>query len=346
MTRRPLAFGATIAVCMAVIAVAAGLLLGLPLRDPDSMVGPGYVRLPAFLVVVFAGDVVVRGVRRAGTSGSLLGSFRTVVRERWTPSRLAYAMAGLLVFYVCYVANRSFKSYAPFLGDKLWDEPLARADAVLLGGADVPGLLHDVLGTGIAAHVLSVVYLLYLAFIPTTLALALVWKGDPGLGMSYVNALCVNWLLGSACYLLLPSLGPVYTDPTAYNDLAPTGVTALQRLLWDDRTAVLADPTGPVMYGIGAFASLHVSILFTAALFAHRVGLGRRVRVVAWVWFALTTVATVYFGWHYVLDDVAGLAIGWVAVEAALRTSSITSSVARPESAQVLEGRLAPAPGG
>lgn len=61
MPRRPLAFGATIAVCMTVIAVAAGLLLSLPLRDPDSMVGPGYVRLPAFLAVVFAGDVVVRG---------------------------------------------------------------------------------------------------------------------------------------------------------------------------------------------------------------------------------------------------------------------------------------------
>jgi membrane-associated phospholipid phosphatase len=30
--------------------------------------------------------------------------------------------------------------------------------------------------------------------------------------------------------------------------------------------------------------------------------------------FGITLLATVYFGWHYVLDDVAGIAIGGFAV--------------------------------
>jgi membrane-associated phospholipid phosphatase len=33
-----------------------------------------------------------------------------------------------------------------------------------------------------------------------------------------------------------------------------------------------------------------------------------------WVFFALTVVATIYFGWHYIVDDVAGALIAIVSV--------------------------------
>lgn len=48
-------------------------------------------------------------------------------------------------------------------------------------------------------------------------------------------------------------------------------------------------------------------------LAAHLLGLGRRLKIALWVWFALTATATVHFGWHYVLDDLAGIAMGGVA---------------------------------
>ena len=48
--------------------------------------------------------------------------------------------------------------------------------------------------------------------------------------------------------------------------------------------------------GIAAFGSLHTSIIFTAAVAAHMLGLGRRLRIGLWALFALTTTATVYFG--------------------------------------------------
>ncbi|MBA3509615.1 MAG: phosphatase PAP2 family protein, partial [Thermoleophilaceae bacterium] len=43
-------------------------------------------------------------------------------------------------------------------------------------------------------------------------------------------------------------------------------------------------------------------------LAAHLLGLGRRLKIALWVWFALTATATAHFGWHYVLDDLAGIA--------------------------------------
>ena len=40
-----------------------------------------------------------------------------------------------------------------------------------------------------------------------------------------------------------------------------------------------------------------------------------------WVYFVLTAISTIYFGWHYLLDDVAGLAIGCIAVWIGAKTT-------------------------
>jgi membrane-associated phospholipid phosphatase len=38
------------------------------------------------------------------------------------------------------------------------------------------------------------------------------------------------------------------------------------------------------------------------------------VQAALWVWVAITTVGTVYLGWHYFVDDIAGFAMGAVAL--------------------------------
>jgi membrane-associated phospholipid phosphatase len=42
---------------------------------------------------------------------------------------------------------------------------------------------------------------------------------------------------------------------------------------------------------------------------AHLLGLGRRLKIGLWIWFAVTCLATIHLGWHYVLDDFGGLAV-------------------------------------
>ncbi len=49
---------------------------------------------------------------------------------------------------------------------------------------------------------------------------------------------------------------------------------------------------------------------FTALLAAHVLGLRRSLRLALWAWMVLTVLATIYLGWHYVVDDVAGVLIG------------------------------------
>jgi membrane-associated phospholipid phosphatase len=171
-----------------------------------------------------------------------------------------------------------------------------------------------VLGTGISNHVFSVTYMVFFAFIPGTLAFALVFSRNLQAGLFYATAQSLNWLLGAGSYFLLPALGPVYAAPGVFANLPPTGVTDLQSLLLEQRIDFLSDPVAGTAQSIAAFSSLHVSIFFTAALAAHLLGLRRVLRAGAWGLLGLTTAATIYLGWHYVLDDVAGVLLGAMAV--------------------------------
>ena len=241
-------------------------------------------------------------------------------------------MGGALVgFYVTYLAYRNVKSAVPLLrpGD-LFDRQLEGFDRGLFGGHDPAALLHGLLGTGTAAEVLAVVYMAFFYFVLISLPLALVFSPLPQAGIFYVTALSINWGLGAASYLLLPARGPIYYAPGGFADLPATDVSHLQGVLFRQRVEFLRDPMAADAHqGIAAFGSLHTSIIFTAAIAAHLLGLGRSLRIGLWALFALTTTATVYFGWHYVADDLAGVLIGLAALALARALTGFQPAAAR-----------------
>ena len=313
---RPYAFAVLLAAAAAVVSVVVAAYFDLPLRDPDGIAGPAYVRLPLIVVLFLAADIVPRLLRRRGTPA------KRILRERLSPERLGLITAGMASFYVSYVAYRNLKGALPFARPKLHDEQLLRLDEWMAFGHDPALLLHDLLGTGTAAYVLSFAYILYLLFVPLSLGAALVWGRNVRIGSWYVTALCLNWLLGAVSYYLVPSLGPVFVQPERYAVLPETGVSLLQESLARARLEVLADPTGAdAIAGVAGFASLHCSVVFTAVLMAHLARLPVFVRFALWVFLLLTITATAYFGWHYLIDDVAGLAIGAVSVLIAERVT-------------------------
>ena len=314
---RPYAFAVLLAAGAAVVSLVVAANFDLPLRDPDGIAGPAYVRLPLIVVLFLAADIVPRLVRQRGRS-----SAKRILRERLSPERLGLITAGMASFYVSYVAYRNLKGALPFARPSLHDDELLRLDEWMALGNDPALLLHDLLGTGTAAYVLSSVYILYLLFVPLSLGAALVWGRNVRIGSWYVTALCLNWLLGAVSYYLVPSLGPVFVHPERYAVLPETGVSLLQESLARARLEVLADPTGAdAIAGVAGFASLHCSVVFTAVLMAHLARLPMVVKAAMWVFLLLTITATAYFGWHYLIDDVAGLAIGAASVVIAERVT-------------------------
>ncbi|SNC65016.1 PAP2 superfamily protein [Kytococcus aerolatus] len=324
--KHPHTLAAAVAVLACTLAVAGSRLEGVPLRDPEGFLGPAYVRMP-LLTLFFVGlAVLLTAAARCGFRPRRLpGAVRWVVTEEWDLGRVLHVITGTVAFYVCYVSYRNLKGQLPLVRqDVLYDQQLLDLDRSLFLGHEPAAVLHQVLGVDLAAHVLSTIYLLYMPLVPLTVAIFLACVRDRRVGAWYCTAMSLNWPLGALSYYLLPALGPVYASPTLDAALPYTGVERLQDALLANRLEFLAAPDlASSLNGVAAFASLHVSVTFAAALIIHRLGYHWLLRWAAWAFFGTTFLATLYFGWHYLSDNLAGLAIGWLSVALGARATGV-----------------------
>ena len=218
-------------------------------------------------------------------------------------------------FYVTYVSYRNLKNFLPRVNGTTHDLLLHRLDKALMFGNEPAVLLHQVLGEDYAAHILAAVYVLFLPIAPLSLIVYLVWSRNISYGCWYATAQCIAWALGTLSYYLLPTLGPNFAFVWLYKDLDQTSVAALQSSLWNSRIDVLWEPqTTDSIQSVAGFASLHVGIILTLALITHYTVRHSWIRRSMWVFFALTVLSTLYFGWHYIADDIAGALIAVIAV--------------------------------
>jgi hypothetical protein len=321
---------------VAIVTLIVGLMvtdhLGIALRDPDH-VALTYVVLVGLGVALLVGlDIAIRAAARSGGFPPSKAAMAQVRRERWTARRGAAAAVALVSFYVTYMAYRNLKAVVPLIRPEAnFDRQLADLDRSLFAGHDPAALLHSLLGTGITAHVLSAFYVAFIVFLPLTIGVTLVFSRNLQAGLFYTCAQSVNWLIGAGSYYLLPSLGPIYAEPGLFATLPHSEAARLQDVLLDQRVEFLRDPAAATPQSIAAFASLHISMSFTAAVAAHLLGAGRRLKIALWVWFGVTTIGTIYLGWHYVVDDVAGVALGAIALGvAAVLTGTDLRGLRRP----------------
>lgn len=306
-----LEFSSALSVLAVIAAATVAWSYGLPLRDPDSSTGPNYFRLPAMILLALLIDVIPRIAIRAAGWRDARRTAGIVARERWTPANLRFTFIGLAGWYATYASIRNLKGFVPFVNGHLYDNSLDRLDRTLFLGHRPAVLLHDLLGTGIAARLLSFFYLGWIFALPLSLAIVLVWVRRARIGTWWITAVSIDWILGVIVNFALPTLGPIYQRPSEFAALAHTKTAALQQSMMDDRLQVLAHPVQahPVQ-NIAAFASLHVAIAMSACVVAHRAGLRRWIVWALRGFLVITMIDTVYFGWHYASDVVAGLLLG------------------------------------
>jgi hypothetical protein len=300
---------------MGAVAVVASISLGEPLRDPDSSLGPGWLRLPLMLLGAFVLDVVPRSLWRSRQRMRSFGTHaKSIIDEHWTRERVKLVVIGLVSFYVTYVSYRNLKNFLPFIGGEPHDLLLHRVDRALMFGHEPAIVLHQLLGETYSAHLLAFVYLLFLPISPLSLIVYLVWSRNISYGYWYATAQCLAWTLGTISYYALPTLGPNFAFVWLYSDLDQTGVASLQESLYYSRIDVVWSPFSDSIQSVAGFASLHVGIILTLALVTHYTVRHAWIRWSMWVFFALTVVSTLYFGWHYIADDIAGALIAIVSV--------------------------------
>ena len=299
---------------MGLLAVVAAFTLDRRLVDPEGFLGPAAVRLPLLVLGAFLLDMLPRTLWVSRMNVRLMPDIvRNRVRDHWTRERMILVVMGLVCFYITYVSYRNLKSFLPFImGEEKYDRELHLMDRALFLGHEPATVLHTIFGTGPTAHVLSAIYLWFLPLVPLALAAWLVWSRNITFGYWFATSQCLAWALGTASYYALPTLGPGFQYSFLYQDLPDTGSGALMDSLFYARKGVLRDGIEGAVQSVAGFASLHVAITLLVALMVQYTLRSRIIHTVFWVNFAITVIATLYFGWHYVADDIAGVAIALV----------------------------------
>jgi hypothetical protein len=313
--RRAYALLIGIALTMALLAVVAAVAVDKRLADPDGFLGPSWLRLPMLVGGAFLADLLPRTLWQSRMHPRLMPAiFRLRVRTHWTRERMTLVVLGVVCFYLTYVSYRNLKSFLPFvLNDTTYDRELHLLDRALLFGHDPGVLMHDVLGTGFMAYFLSSVYLWFLPLVPLALTAWLVWSRNLSFGYWFATSQCIAWSLGTLSYYALPRLGPGLEYPSPYFNLADTPTSALMESLSNTRHQVMIVGVEGVVQSIAGFASLHCAITLLVALMVQFTLRSRVLKIVFWTNFAITVVATMYFGWHYLADDIGGLMIALIA---------------------------------
>ena len=316
MYRRAYTLLVGVAAVMGGLALAVSIRYDQPLLDPEGkFLGPSWARLPILLALAVGVDLLPKALWQSrGRPGSLMPAVRDRLRTHWNRERVTLVVLGVVCFYVTYVSYRNLKSALPFVMDAMYDRELHQLDRALFFGNDPSTALHTLLGTDVAAYFLSYIYLWFLPLVPLALMAWLVWSKNLSHGYWFATSQCLAWSLGTFSYYALPTLGPGLEYPPLYSDLAHTPTNDLMDALVRARQQIrLGGYDGAGVEGIvnsvAGFASLHCAITLLVALMVQYTLQSRTLKWVFWVNFGLTVVATIYFGWHYLADDVAGVMI-------------------------------------
>ncbi len=316
--------GTTVATSLAflLVTLAVSWHITIPIRDPEGTLLGKRIVLPFLFMGLFFGfDVLIRGYRTAKTEeASIMRSVVKTFLDRWWWRRIVLALVGFASFHLSYLCYRNLKSFVSVFNYQSYDPELLVLDRFMTGGHPPALLLHDLMPPDGWAHVLSTIYLAFIPWVPISVAAALTFSQRLRDGYIFVAASIWCWVLGTVSYYLIPSLGPFESAQWQFARLPETGVTQVQDSLVNQRLLLHADPIGwEGVASIGGFASLHVGIVFMAYLVMRYLGHKK----LAWATMAAlvpTVLATIYFGWHFIVDDIAGFFIGWASCRLAIWT--------------------------
>lgn len=293
----------------AAMTVARSIQIGIPLRDPHHSI---LVSRLGVSVALFVALSLVDAAWRTGRPGWSVSRMLVVLRERWSRRRLPLAFSALLAYHLIYFCYHNLKSFNSFNQPR--DTMLLQWDRWLLLGHSPAVVLQHLLGVHLAAYVLMVVYESFSALLELGVVGSLVFAERIRSGCVFIaSGICI-WILGVGSYYLIPSLGPFHSAPQEFAALPHTRIQDTQARYMDQRANLLAHPQAHDAFAqVAAFASLHVALTMLLLLMARYYRLRRTTWFLA-LWLPATMVATLYVGWHFAVDDLAGLVIAVVGV--------------------------------
>ena len=305
--KRPYFFEIFVVVNLAAIALLAHAslpLLGGPLKIVVGLVIS--MALQAALGVIVRSVVAL--VRRDRAYFRIIGS------KSWLLDTVRLiAGAALVVFTYGWI-----KLVVPIYHPTLFDQALWNLDQTLFFGMSPTVLFLDLFGNG--AFLRTIDWLYANIFFASTIIASAYFFSDPRqrIRVAFANGYAALWLIGAWLYMLVPSLGPAYAFKDIWMRHGDTlRITqAFQALLMHNYQSVLRAASGQpsegitIVFGIGAFPSLHVAFQTFVFLWMRR--LWTSGEVLFGIFAVAIFLGSMITGWHYFIDGVAGAVLAYV----------------------------------
>jgi membrane-associated phospholipid phosphatase len=287
----------------------------------DNLYGT-WKHLPLKLILIasiflWCGALVIYIIKKP-TEGSPLFS-------RGKMSRCALSITGFLrdwwpIFIVLF-AYCMLKSIIPVVNPRLYDEVFNTMDYFLF-------LKHYPTELSIEwipvswIHLLSFGYTSYFLLKVCAFSAVYCFGREARIFSDMVFAFSLTLILGMSLYFIVPAQGPIYYYPGQFESIqdpmSTTTTYKLQTDLWavykqvkqhsPREFSALTRQSG-IRNGVAAFPSLHIAVSCVLLYFLFRCH-----PPTFWLFlfpFFLMLLATIYFGWHYVVDDLAGFVLAF-----------------------------------
>lgn len=223
--------------------------------------------------------------------------------------RLLNAIALMFTVFV------NMKHLTPYLNAHLYDTAFAEIDRLIFAGKIGVQWTQELFGPD-AVWWMSDAYTCFYSYTGTLIVFFILLRGYSSLGQEFLAAFSLIWFLGILMVYLLPSWGPCFFYPDTVLGLPQSAVSKMQGELWYFKLRLDEEPfTRLSLFLISGLPSKHVAVVLLGCIYLARVRVW--LAVVSWIFLGLTVLSTIYFGWHYLIDDLAAIALVYLAIRGA-----------------------------
>ncbi len=244
-------------------------------------------------------------------------SYFAIIRTRaWIIDTFRLIVFGAMVI----VVYGWIKLVVPIYHPRLFDPELWELDRALFLGIAPTTFFLDVFG---APGFLRLIDWSYANIFFASASIAFAWvlsHPERRIRIAFANGNAMLWIAGGWLYLLVPSLGPALRFPDIWLAHSETLrlTQGLQAVLMRNYQNVIRAANGVgitepirIVFGIGAFPSLHVAFQMYVFLWARRVW--RAGQVMFGIFVFVIFLGSMITGWHYLIDSLAGLLMAYLA---------------------------------
>lgn len=273
-----------------------------------------FLQLVILYIVIDMLIALLRIVRRNSRTSPFRFFFKVFRRKYLNFRQLFHLLKVLLWLKLVLFVYCNIKQAIPFINPHRYDTRLLAIDRFFGFGYEPYQIAVYHFGNVFISNVIDKFYFMWYILKP----FVIVFFASLPVQKNYIHkrfffVYFAMWIFCGLLAVMLPSLGPVYMDPEAFQNVYKPLASQLQQSLGVHYLKALMHPDRYKLFiyeGIAAFPSLHVGIIAVFAFFIYP--LSRLLGTLMFVYLIIVEFGSVLLGWHYAVDGIFATCLAYL----------------------------------